>query len=514
MDHLRSLSRTNASPSEEQSAEIRTHLPILEEELRYLDVQLNILLTQRGRLRDRINLCRAALAPHKRLPPELIREILLFSTAEYAIFPLVDGAKEPRLVVSQVCSAWRAVAFDTPALWNIKIPYLPAVPSSSLELVGGWLSQCSSAGFSLNMIIGAIDIAKMESTDWTDPQVKHKFDWVLNHIIIPNSCCFHELALAIPHLDAKTICALPSGYFPKLRTVAIVQVDSFFTPFTWDTPVTAFSQTPRLRRCDFLLSGVHPHDLQFPWAQLTQLVLINKSISNQTIVPVLSACTSVAAVHLGCVTFESPDGDSSLFMEGSLCLPNILVFSVAFTYSNKTSNAPFLHSFYLPNIRRLVLKNTSGPNWSPSDYIVFLGRISSTLETFELDLPHSRGSYHHPPGNVENLLECMPHTKTVRLPNDAPLLPSTMKRIGDGTLLPHVEFFEFAATANNLLLSIDMLSSRQSTASSTVITSSRSVSKRSVSFLKAGKINCIGMVPEAFKSVRNFQMKGMDVIFH
>lgn len=507
MNRLLNLSRTNTPPSPEESTEIHTHIPILEEELRHLDVQLAILVTQRHRLTNQIKLCRAAVAPHKRLPPELIREIILFSTAEHATFPLVEGAKESRLIVSQICSAWRAVAFDTPTLWSIKIPYLPVVPSSSLELVGSWLSRCSSAGFALNMTIGTIDAAKMEKTNWTDSKVKHKFDWVVNRIIIPNPHCFRELALAIPHFNAKTLCTLPPGYFPKLRTVAIIQVDDFFAPFTMDTPITAFSQAPCLRRCDFMLNGVRPHDLQFPWAQLTQLVLVNKSISNQTIMAVLSACASVAALHLGCVKFNDGDGDASPSPKASLCLPNIHVFSVAFTYSTKTSNAPFLHSFYLPNLRRLVLKNTSGLNWTPSDYIAFLRRISSTLETFELDVPRPRGLDHQSPRNVESLLECIPHAKTVRLPNDAPLLPSTMGRIGEGTLLPCLEFLEFAA--ENPLLALEMLSSRQSLSCSTLITGSRSVS-----LLRASRINCPGRVPEAFKSVRNFQMQGLNVAFH
>lgn len=509
MNRLLQLSRTNTPPSDEEAAEVRTNLPILEEELHHLDVQLVILLAKQEGLAKQIKLCRAALAPHKRLPSELIREILLFSTTEHATFPLVDGAKECHLIVTQVCSSWRIVAFDTPNLWNIKIPYLPAVRPSSLELIGSWLSRCSSASLALNMTMGKIDGAKMESTDWNDPQVKHQSDWVVNHIIIPNPHCFRELALAIPHVNAKILCALPSGYFPRLRSLAIIQVDNFFTPFTWDTPITAFAQTLCLHRCDFMLGGVLMHDLQFPWSQLTHLVLVNKSITNRTLLTVLSACVSVAVLHLGCVTFHDADDSSGSWQKPPLCLPNIHVFSVTFTYSTKTNNAPFLLLFYLPNIRRLVLKNTSGLNWSTSDYSAFLKRISSTLQIFELDFPRSRGSLadRQPPRDVESLLECIPRTKTVKLPTDAPLLPSTMGRFGDGTLLPSVELFEFAA--DNPLLALEMLSSRQSTSLSNLSTGSRSVS-----LLRASRINCPGRVPEAFKTVRNFQMHGLNVTFH
>ena len=508
MDRLQQLSRTNTPPSDEETAEMCTHLPILEEELRHLDIQLAVLHAKRTRLSNQIDMCRAALAPHKRLPPELIREIILFSTTEHAVFPLVNSKKEGRLIVSQVCSTWRAVAFDTPTLWSIKIPYLPAVPSSSLELVGSWLSRCSSACLALNMVMGVVAAAKMESTDWNEPKVKHKFDRIVHNIIIPNPRCFRELALAIPHLSAKTLCTLPSGYFPRLRTLAMLQIDNFFAPFPWNTPVTTFSQTPCLRRCDFVLGGARLHDLQLPWAQLTQLVLVNHAMSNQALSNILAACDSITALHLGCVKFHDSDGNSSPMR--ALCLPNILVFGVVFAYSPKTSNAPFLLSFFLPNVRRLVLRNTAGPNWSPTDYIAFLSRVSPTLEIFELDFPRLRRSvFHQPPRNVESLLECIPHAKTVRLPNDAPLLPFTMGRISDGTLIPCVEFIEFAA--HNPLLALEMLSSRQSSASSL---SAVSAGSHSVSMLKASRINCPGRIPEAFKCVRYFHMQGLSVTFH
>jgi hypothetical protein len=507
MDRLSQLSRTNTPPSDEEAVNLRTQLPILEQELHHLDVQLAILLTRRGRLTNRIDLCRAALAPHKRLPPELIREIQLFSSTEQATFPLLDGAKECRVVLSQVCSAWRMVAFDTPSLWNIRIPYLPATSASSLALIGSWLSQCSSACLALNMTIGNIDAAKMQSTNWTDLQVKHKLDHVVNRLIIPNPHRFRELALAIPLIYAKILCALPSGYFPKLKSIAIIQVDDFYAPCAWDTPFTAFSQAPYLRRCDFMLGGVGLHDLQFPWSQLSHLVLVNKSINNQTISTLLLPCASVAALHLGCVKFHDPNVDRLPLPNASLCLPNIQVLSVAFSYNAKTCNAPFLNSLHLPKIRRLVLNHTSGPNWSPSHYIMFLRRISSTLENFELDFPQSKGCDRRPPRDVESLLECIPHAKTVRLPNDAPLLPSTMGKIGDGTLLPCVEYFEFAA--DNPLVAIEMLSSRQSTALSTICTNSPPVS-----LLKASRINCPGRLPEAYRSVTNFQMQGLNVTFH
>ncbi|KAJ7758963.1 hypothetical protein DFH07DRAFT_741307, partial [Mycena maculata] len=85
-----------------------------ETKLAQLDREIQALQARRAEQLDRLTTCTIALAPHKRLPPELLREIFLLCAPEAAI---VGWEDEIRWVLCRVCSRWRAVARDTPGLW-------------------------------------------------------------------------------------------------------------------------------------------------------------------------------------------------------------------------------------------------------------------------------------------------------------------------------------------------------------------------------------------------------------
>jgi hypothetical protein len=78
---------------------------------------------------DKINRCQFALAPHRRVPPEILREIFIWCShhagsrnLNMAIFsggyPKCPSSKLPQLAISRVCSDWRTIALSTPQLWN------------------------------------------------------------------------------------------------------------------------------------------------------------------------------------------------------------------------------------------------------------------------------------------------------------------------------------------------------------------------------------------------------------
>jgi len=89
-------------------------------------------LRQREEAVDLIGRCKIALAPHKRLPPDVLRSIFRFFGEPRVQFPLGLKKRDTNidqdlrlLCITRVCSAWRQLALETPALWsNISI-YLP-----------------------------------------------------------------------------------------------------------------------------------------------------------------------------------------------------------------------------------------------------------------------------------------------------------------------------------------------------------------------------------------------------
>ncbi|KAF8636845.1 hypothetical protein AX17_003219 [Amanita inopinata Kibby_2008] len=65
---------------------------------------------------------KAALAPHKRLPNDILREIFILCAQAYGpvIFPLSLNINRmiPQRILPRVCSPWRRVALSTGAFWS------------------------------------------------------------------------------------------------------------------------------------------------------------------------------------------------------------------------------------------------------------------------------------------------------------------------------------------------------------------------------------------------------------
>ena len=145
---LASIGRTNKIYSEEEGAYIR-----------------NVLLAARQRkeeLVDLIGRCEVALAPHKKLPPDVLRSIFPFSNETRAEFPLSKRIVALRLLhIIHVCSAWRQLALETPALWSNLGIYLTFVNRSrhhqALSSATQWFARAQDMPRSLFIRLDWLD---------------------------------------------------------------------------------------------------------------------------------------------------------------------------------------------------------------------------------------------------------------------------------------------------------------------------------------------------------------------
>ncbi|KAF8346072.1 hypothetical protein F5887DRAFT_121815 [Amanita rubescens] len=114
---LASIGRTNSVYSEEEEAYIRNVLLVAQQ--------------QKEEIVDLIGRCKVALAPHKKLPPDVLRSIFHFSNQIRVKFPLSKRGVGLRLLrITHVCSAWRQLALETPALWSELSIYLSSADRS------------------------------------------------------------------------------------------------------------------------------------------------------------------------------------------------------------------------------------------------------------------------------------------------------------------------------------------------------------------------------------------------
>ena len=116
-----SIGRTNGLHSEEEQLFIRNVLLAAESILQSGTVDGD--LRRREEAVDLIGRCKIALAPHKRLPPDILRSMFRFCAEECVQFPLGSkcGGMDQNLCllrITHVCSAWRHLALETPALWS------------------------------------------------------------------------------------------------------------------------------------------------------------------------------------------------------------------------------------------------------------------------------------------------------------------------------------------------------------------------------------------------------------
>jgi len=115
--NLSSIGQTNKVCSEEEEAFIRSVQLAVETLLQSGTVDGD--LERKGEIVDLICRCKIALAPHKRLPPDILRFIFQICTETRVEFSLSRPGVDLRLLrITHVCSAWRQLALETPALWN------------------------------------------------------------------------------------------------------------------------------------------------------------------------------------------------------------------------------------------------------------------------------------------------------------------------------------------------------------------------------------------------------------
>ncbi|KAF9442804.1 hypothetical protein P691DRAFT_630050, partial [Macrolepiota fuliginosa MF-IS2] len=109
-------------PSDVDARRIKTSLTHATLELKQLESnitqtqrRLESLCARRDEMVDQTERYRIALAPYKRLPPEILREIFVACLPETVHLP--PRTDEAPLVLTRVCASWRILALDTQELW-------------------------------------------------------------------------------------------------------------------------------------------------------------------------------------------------------------------------------------------------------------------------------------------------------------------------------------------------------------------------------------------------------------
>ena len=133
--HLTELSENNNLPSESEFHEAFELRSKSLEVLLQIDTEMQRLEKKRASVKKCIDKYNAILSPARRLLPDIIQEIF------YHCLPTgrnpMPSATEAPMLLTQVCSLWRAIALTSPWIWaslHIALPGDPAFSSVCVDL--------------------------------------------------------------------------------------------------------------------------------------------------------------------------------------------------------------------------------------------------------------------------------------------------------------------------------------------------------------------------------------------
>jgi len=185
----------------------------IEQQITELQLKLDILLKERDTHLDFINEHRALSSPIRRLPPDLLGDIFVncLPTQHEAII----NTDECPLVLTQICSGWRALALRTPRLWSsIHIVTRTRVErrNACLEVVKMWLKRSGDCPLSLSLSItydnsseqddGLVDLVLSLSKRWLNLSISGTGKQLSNFAKVLPCDAPYLTGLAIAHTDS------------------------------------------------------------------------------------------------------------------------------------------------------------------------------------------------------------------------------------------------------------------------------------------------------------------------
>ena len=152
---LAKIGLSNTSLTETELRAIRQLKLDAQKDIERLTGDIAKLLNQQLDLLAVVKRYDVALAPHKKLPLEVLRAIMVFTASEPTRIPVTD---EGVYAMSHVCSPWRQLMLDTPELWsNISIDAIKCSDKkmdNKIRIAREWLTRAQNhpISFTINGI--------------------------------------------------------------------------------------------------------------------------------------------------------------------------------------------------------------------------------------------------------------------------------------------------------------------------------------------------------------------------
>ncbi|KAF8966751.1 hypothetical protein BDZ97DRAFT_600145 [Flammula alnicola] len=421
----------------------------------------------------------ASYGPSGRLPIELLSEIFLLCVDES-----VDARNTIQipLLLSNICSRWRAAAINNPQLWSRLFIQLSGTASKSkTALVDTWLSRSAACPLTIYVFWEQAPFADTHAV--LEKLMDHSERWKTMFFYLPYRA-FKSFARVRNRLPMLTDLSLGTDDDVLLSSPSLSPLDA-------SSNFNMFEVAPRLRSLECV--NFSPTILRFPWAQLEDIPLLSgniedclgilnrgKRLAKVSVIfveggpvawhpapqsPALlggagSAYPYVCHNHLTCLTIMTPPWNEFVDLGAlfpHLTLPHLETLTICnlnSTFGDEFTQ--FLSRLHM--LKTLHLRKTALPDDQLVEGLKHLSSLttlivlssSSSLPTTAAALVNAANGVNPEPTVTRYLLEAL--TRNF-FSNDAM----------DGMLLPHLQKLELTVSstaARELDTFIDMLQSR------------------------------------------------------
>ncbi|RDB16888.1 hypothetical protein Hypma_002525 [Hypsizygus marmoreus] len=412
---------------------------LLDDEIVRAQAVIDRLHNQHSRLVSQLQDYRTVVAPHRKLPVEMLREIFITCSRDPLRIPVqLDRAP---WTLARVCSKWRRIALSTTALWsNIHVPHIYDSKSAKkyIQVVRALCDYGVNSPISLDVLLNYRPGAGAD-----DDVVKE-----LTQLLVVSAARLEHLSFHGDCLSIHSLLSLPPGSMQKLSSLKLA--DLVFATSRSDA-CTALHNAPNLRRVTFIYTLPSKMD-DIPFSQLTHLTIVKTEMTSATAFHILVLCGDLVECALH---FKNSDqvklGGYTQSKTKTISQLKVLRLQVA-----ADQGAPFLWISFLrlPSLVDFRFANFDRslewhPSWTP--VITHSGR----LENLDLCVNISAPDLEEVLGGTPNLLE-LDVSPTL-------LLISVISRMSRGDLLPHLKSLRWCilslSTESDACL--DMLESRK-----------------------------------------------------
>ncbi|KAF8623388.1 hypothetical protein AX17_007426 [Amanita inopinata Kibby_2008] len=442
---LSSVGRTNCTYSGEEAQIILKALSDAQRRLYHLDVNFTkraVCSEKRRGLLDDIDRYNVALAPHKKLPEDILRYIFTLCSFDTPMrFPSESkisqqAHKAPQLVLSHMCTAWRRVTLDMPQLWN-NVHVSITRRNTGVDIIHHareWLTR--SKGVLIYMEI-YVELERANQLThaariFSELIVPHRFRKLHVHIndvwgmwsrTLWDSVTLAEAIVALEHVEDLRLNYRGSHWSREVEAVPVCLPVSF----------------PHLRSLQLDIGHwVSRYDVGIPWHSLTDLDMFMYPLPASWCLSILRQCTSLRATRL-CVTERGTESGSET---DDVHLPNLAVLFLNLLYFEKPAN-DFLRPLVTPKLISLWLwpgENT----WDTTDrFIAKRLNFANLLVLIVTSIGDMDLTKRTSPLHSGDLLAAAPSLNEITLPTEATLDEESLTKLSNGQLGPRLQKIVF-----------------------------------------------------------------------